>query len=171
MSTVKFRKVPELFPNRKVRTVRTEQLWSERCRACATQFTHELNFSRVGWSRCRDGCGSWWALAASSASAWIIAPIIRCIRLELEPDCTLIEGHEWQSHDSDISGQQRGSGRGQGTGAIVCKQSSLLLTVRKVLCNYWRYVALVVVLWRPALSASSSPSVTALRWEPVNVHV
>jgi len=27
MSTVKFRKVPELFPNRKVRTVRTEQLW------------------------------------------------------------------------------------------------------------------------------------------------
>jgi len=29
MSTVKFRKVPELFPNRKVRTVRTEQLWLE----------------------------------------------------------------------------------------------------------------------------------------------
>jgi len=27
MSTVKFRKVPELFPNCKVRTVRTEQLW------------------------------------------------------------------------------------------------------------------------------------------------
>jgi len=27
MSTVKFRKVPELFLNRKVRTVRTEQLW------------------------------------------------------------------------------------------------------------------------------------------------
>jgi len=27
MSTVKFRKVPELFPNRKVCTVRTEQLW------------------------------------------------------------------------------------------------------------------------------------------------
>jgi len=27
MSTVKFHKVPELFPNRKVRTVRTEQLW------------------------------------------------------------------------------------------------------------------------------------------------
>jgi len=37
----------------------------------------------------------------------------------------------------------------------------------------WRYVALVVVLWRPALSASSSSSasVTALRCEPVNVHV
>ena len=37
----------------------------------------------------------------------------------------------------------------------------------------WRYVALVVVLWRPALSVSSSSlaSVTALRWEPVNVHV
>jgi len=42
----------------------------------------------------------------------------------------------------------------------------------------WRYVALVVVLWRPALSASlssslstASTSVTALRWEPVNVHV
>jgi len=34
---------------------------------------------------------------------------------------------------------------------------------------YWRYVALVIVLWRPALS--SSASVTALRWEPVNVHV
>jgi len=35
-------------------------------------------------------------------------------------------------------------------------------------------VALMVVLWRPALSASSSSlvaaSVTALRWEPVNVH-
>jgi len=29
MSTVKFRKVPELFPNRKVRIVRTEQLWSK----------------------------------------------------------------------------------------------------------------------------------------------
>ena len=27
MFTVKFRKFPELFPNRKVRTVRTEQLW------------------------------------------------------------------------------------------------------------------------------------------------
>jgi len=38
----------------------------------------------------------------------------------------------------------------------------------------WRYVALVVVLWCPALSSSSSSasaSVTALRWEPVNVHV
>jgi len=38
----------------------------------------------------------------------------------------------------------------------------------------WRHVALVVVLWRPALSSSassSSASVTALRWEPVNVHV
>jgi len=35
-------------------------------------------------------------------------------------------------------------------------------------CHDWRYVALVVVLWRPALSASSSASasVTALRWEP-----
>jgi len=42
------------------------------------------------------------------------------------------------------------------------------------ICCYWRYVALVVVLWRPVLSASSSSlsaSVTALRWEPVNVHV
>ena len=45
---------------------------------------------------------------------------------------------------------------------------------RKLLkSHYWRYVALVVVLWRPALSASassssSSASVTALRWEPVN---
>ena len=27
MLTVKFRKVPELFRNRKVRTLRTEQLW------------------------------------------------------------------------------------------------------------------------------------------------
>ena len=33
---------------------------------------------------------------------------------------------------------------------------------------YWRYVALVVVLWCPAWS--SSASVTALRREPVNVH-
>ena len=33
----------------------------------------------------------------------------------------------------------------------------------------WQYVALVVVLWCPALS--SSASVTALRWELVNVHV
>jgi len=42
-----------------------------------------------------------------------------------------------------------------------------------VISCYWRYVALVVVLWRPASSASSSSSasVTALRWEPVNVHV
>jgi len=37
--------------------------------------------------------------------------------------------------------------------------------------TYWRYVTLVVVLSRPALSASSSASITALRWEPVNVHV
>jgi len=36
----------------------------------------------------------------------------------------------------------------------------------------WRYVALVVVLWHPALLASSSSaSVTTLRWEPVNVLV
>ena len=27
MAVIKFHKVPELFPNRKVRTVRTEQLW------------------------------------------------------------------------------------------------------------------------------------------------
>jgi len=42
-----------------------------------------------------------------------------------------------------------------------------------ILLIYWRYVALVVVglLWCPALSSSSSASVTALRWEPVNVHV
>jgi len=38
-------------------------------------------------------------------------------------------------------------------------------------CINWRYVALVIVLWHPALSSSSSASVTALRWEPVNVHV
>ena len=31
MSIIKFRKVPELFPNRKVRTVRTEQLWLRHC--------------------------------------------------------------------------------------------------------------------------------------------
>jgi len=29
MSVIKFHKVPEVFPNRKVRTVRTEQLWVE----------------------------------------------------------------------------------------------------------------------------------------------
>ena len=28
---IKFHKVPELFPHRKVRIVRTEQLWSYRC--------------------------------------------------------------------------------------------------------------------------------------------
>ena len=38
-----------------------------------------------------------------------------------------------------------------------------------IACIDWRYVAIVVVLWHPALSASSS--VTALRWESVNVHV
>jgi len=36
-------------------------------------------------------------------------------------------------------------------------------------------ISLVIVLWHPVLSASlsssSSSSVTALRWEPVNVHV
>ena len=41
--------------------------------------------------------------------------------------------------------------------------------------SFWRYVALVVVLSHRALSASesssSSASVTALKWEPVNVHV
>jgi len=35
----------------------------------------------------------------------------------------------------------------------------------------WRHVALVVVLWRPALLSTSSASITALRWEPVHVHV
>jgi len=34
----------------------------------------------------------------------------------------------------------------------------------------WRYVALVVVLWCPVLSLLAA-SVTALRWEPLNVHV
>jgi len=38
---------------------------------------------------------------------------------------------------------------------------------RCTMAAHWRHVALVVVLWCPALSAS----VTALRWEPVNVHV
>jgi len=45
--------------------------------------------------------------------------------------------------------------------------------VASVVRTSWRYVALVVVLWRPALSASSSSSlasITALRREPVNVH-
>jgi len=37
MSTVKFRKVPELFPNRKVRTVRTEQLWKIHLRLLIAQ--------------------------------------------------------------------------------------------------------------------------------------
>jgi len=38
--------------------------------------------------------------------------------------------------------------------------------------NYnWRYVALVVVLWHPALSLSVSASVTALIWEPVNIRL
>ena len=41
-------------------------------------------------------------------------------------------------------------------------------TNRKGSRTCWRYVALVVVLWRSALSSSS---VTTLRWEPVNVHV
>ena len=31
MSIIKFRKVRELFPNRKVRIVRTEQLWFVQC--------------------------------------------------------------------------------------------------------------------------------------------
>ena len=34
MSIIKFRKVPELLPNRTVRTVRTEQLWTNACNAC-----------------------------------------------------------------------------------------------------------------------------------------
>jgi len=42
MSTVKFCKVPELFPNRKVRTVRTEQLWIEHVILDRTQrWTHQ----------------------------------------------------------------------------------------------------------------------------------
>ena len=41
-----------------------------------------------------------------------------------------------------------------------------------VVVDYWRYVGLMVVLWHPVLLASSSvASVTALRREPVNVHV
>jgi len=43
MSTVKFRKVPELFPNRKVRTVRTEQLWTEKQTKVSTKFRRETN--------------------------------------------------------------------------------------------------------------------------------
>ena len=37
----------------------------------------------------------------------------------------------------------------------------------------WRYIyiVLVFVLWCPALSSSSSASVTAVIWEPLNVHL
>jgi len=45
---------------------------------------------------------------------------------------------------------------------------------RSHMSHFWRYVALMVVLWRLSLSASSSSSsasVTALRWEPLNIHV
>ena len=53
------------------------------------------------------------------------------------------------------------------------ENSSLYTGLKMTYTDNWRYVALVVVLWRPALSASSSSSAsaTALRWEPVNVHV
>jgi len=43
MSTVKFRKVPELFPNRKVRTVRTEQLWWQVCLCCLSTVIVTVN--------------------------------------------------------------------------------------------------------------------------------
>jgi len=54
------------------------------------------------------------------------------------------------------------------TGLLIFQYS-----ITNICSNCWRYVALVVVLWRPTLSSSSSSaaSVTALRWEPVNVHV
>jgi len=54
---------------------------------------------------------------------------------------------------------------------------SLSRMVDEILCviiGDMSYIALVFVLWRPALSASlslSSASVTTLRWEPLNVHV
>jgi len=59
------------------------------------------------------------------------------------------------------------------------RKSDLVKTLdlrSKVVKQYvdWQYVALVIILWRLALSASLSSSsafVTALRWEPVNVHV
>ena len=46
------------------------------------------------------------------------------------------------------------------------RRRSALYRLQFTSCRHWRYVALVVVLWRPASSsASSSSSVTVLRWE------
>jgi len=51
------------------------------------------------------------------------------------------------------------------------RETLVCTKVQHWVCCYWQYVALVVLLWHPALSAlSSSASVTALRWEPVNLH-
>jgi len=46
-----------------------------------------------------------------------------------------------------------------------CHQHAIATCKQCRIRTNWRYVALMVVLWRPALSAS----VTALRWEPVNI--
>jgi len=42
-----------------------------------------------------------------------------------------------------------------------------------VLFYFWQYVTLVIILWWPTLSASlsSSASITAVRWKPVNVRL
>jgi len=53
---------------------------------------------------------------------------------------------------------------------------SLIVVCQVISFFNWQYVALIIILWRLALSvslssSSSSASVTTSRWEPVNVHV
>ena len=79
------------------------------------------------------------------------------------------------AHRTNVVQQRRRNHRHTGRFPAVASSSSCqryIHTVHVIWDSYWRYLTLVVVLWCPALSSSSSSaSVTALRWEPVNVHV
>jgi len=90
-------------------------------------------------------------------------------------------GPRWFPQDSERR-QRRGGANVRSLGERSCESVRLDLcdTPKYLLsffwCIYWWYVyiALVIVLWHPPLSLSSlssSASVTALRWEPVNIHV
>jgi len=102
-----------------------------------------------------------------------------------ETEHDLIKGHnEWKDFVENrgmrvnmktkvmITGERQKAGRRPygvcGRGVVIIQHS--------VHCTSWRYATLVVVLWRLALLVSSllsspSASVTAVRQEPLNVHV
>jgi len=100
-----------------------------------------------------DNCLLIWLCAADTEPLFECCPAARHPALELVDRCRAFAGKHFRH--------------------VVASRTFLALNAREVSpidsLIHWRYVALVVVLWRPALSASSSSSsssaasVTALR--------